>query len=308
MASLTSGRAWSVIFSDFDRWGYDEKGWSRRTRRDYFAWAALAHRWLTENRDTTLVRANLTDLKAFLFTRPPVAATRNHVRQALVGFGEYLLARGHVRRNEAKDLPRLPRPRSLPRARDSEAIRQVIAAANAYDPMTRLLALAFIYSGLRCSELRLLEWRHVEPGWLRFAGKGSKERAVPLHSELETAFGTWRFLSPDPRWVFPSTLHADRPISEGYLRVRLREVGNTAGIDHLAPHVLRHSFATELYEQSGDIRATQEVLGHASLLSTQVYTDVRPGRVKKAVRGLNLTRRSTPSEAPESQTVDATAT
>ena len=86
----------------------------------------------------------------------------------------------------------------------------------------------------------------------------------------------------------PSPRHEGRPISETYLRYIVRDAGNLAGIEHLHPHVLRHTFATRLLERGADLRSTQEVLGHSKLDTTAIYTRVRPARVAEAVEKLDF--------------------
>src|SRR5205823_13916122 len=90
--------------------------------------------------------------------------------------------------------------------------------------------------------------------------------------------------STEAGWVFPSTAHADRPISDTYVRHLVWDVGNAAGLHRLRPHLFRHSAATELLERTGNLRTVQEFLGHADPKTTAIYARVRPARLREAVQ------------------------
>jgi integrase/recombinase XerC len=147
-------------------------------------------------------------------------------------------------------------------------------------------------SGLRVSELAGLDIHHVAAhdgvaaslGWLDLAaqevivtGKGNKMRRVPVGGPARTALDAWLAVRPPARdgsqAVFLST-RATR-ISPRIVQTRLKTHALKAGLPvHVHPHVLRHSFASHLLQSSGDLRAVQELLGHASITSTQVYTSL----------------------------------
>lgn len=98
----------------------------------------------------------------------------------------------------------------------------------------------------------------------------------------------WREECPDPRWVFPSPYGKvkSKPLSSTWVRNVIRRVGEDAGIPELHPHLLRHTAATRLLNQGVDIRTLQELLGHASLQTTQIYLRVRPVNLRGALEGL----------------------
>ena len=192
------------IFYEFERWGFDQRGWSPRTREQYYTRAKRADGWLQANRNVSLFVAKSDDLKAFLFSTTKSARARNNVRQALVGFGDFLVDRGFHEVNPALTLPRLREPDLIPKALDVDQARQIVAAAKALGPMTDALMCVFLYAGLRRAEAQMLEWRDVdlERGWLRFIGKGHKQRVVPLHDRAHQALDRWRLMSLEARWVF----------------------------------------------------------------------------------------------------------
>jgi len=133
----------------------------------------------------------------------------------------------------------------------------------------------FYSSGLRLSELCGLRWRSLDlaEGLVTVLGKGSKSRMVPVGSHARTALQAWRDESkPGPDTpVFPG--RAGAPISPRTVQVRLRALAQQQGLfKRVHPHLLRHSFASHVLESSGDLRGVQELLGHADIATTQIYT------------------------------------
>jgi integrase/recombinase XerC len=146
-------------------------------------------------------------------------------------------------------------------------------------------------SGLRLSELVSLDWRHFEAdatlprssSWINLEaaeatvlGKGSKTRSVPIGAPAQEALARWLELratlrSADPRALFVSARGGR--LTARSVQARLAQLARRLGLGvHVHPHVLRHSFASHLLQSSGDLRAVQELLGHANISTTQVYT------------------------------------
>ena len=137
----------------------------------------------------------------------------------------------------------------------------------------------FYSSGLRLSELVALNLSDLptvfDDGTLRVFGKRQKTRIVPVGQKAKTALAEWlkiraNIANVDEPAVFVGRL-GERLQSRGVAR-RLESLGNAVLHRHLHPHMLRHSFASHMLQSSGDLRAVQELLGHASLASTQIYT------------------------------------
>ncbi len=148
-------------------------------------------------------------------------------------------------------------------------------------------------TGLRISELVTLPLAAAQrdPRFLMISGKGGRERVVPLSEPSRVAVAAYlacrdRFL-PDSRpcrWLFPSRGrkgHLTRQRS-GQL---LKELALKAGLDpdRLSPHVLRHAFASHLLDHGADLRSVQQMLGHADIATTQIYTHVLSDRLRKLV-------------------------
>lgn len=276
-----------VDWQAFDRWGYDQRGWRPRTRYLYTTHGRRAGRWLGEHRDVTLTDAATLDLAAYHGQLPANVRTRNNTRQALCAVYAWMVDTGQRPDNPASGLPTMRQPRSVPKALRWEEASAVMNAARAQGPMWVAYVSLLLYGGLRRSEAQLLEWASVEGDqWLRFEAKGGHERLQSLHPVAADALAVWRPQAESPRWVFPSPGGPDRAVSESTIRRRVMSIGETAGLEGLHPHVLRHTFATGLLETGADIRTVQEAMGHASLSSTQVYLRARPERVVTAVRAL----------------------
>jgi integrase/recombinase XerD len=154
-----------------------------------------------------------------------------------------------------------------------------------------MLELAYA-SGLRLAELRnlRLEQLHLEAGFVTVIGKGNKERVVPMGRQAVSALrhyletGRPRLVTPrSPAAVFLTK--RGTPFAAVTLWLRVKQRVARAGIGrNVTPHMLRHSFATHLLDNGADIRAIQEMLGHQSLATTQMYTHVTAGRLKAAYK------------------------
>jgi integrase/recombinase XerD len=190
----------------------------------------------------------------------------------------------------------LPRPggeRPLPKVLDRSAVDALFAAIERRaeernDAATlRLAALVeLLYgSGLRATELVSLPRHSVSPGkpFLILKGKGGRERLVPISDRAQAAVALWAAHVPrEVPWLFPS---GKKHLSRVRLYQLLKELGSEAGIpgDRISPHVLRHAFATHLLEGGADLRALQLLLGHADIVTTQIYTHVDSRRLIELV-------------------------
>ncbi len=171
-------------------------------------------------------------------------------------------------------------PKHLPNALspDEAAKLMEIEAEGKLSARDRAMCELLYSSGLRVSELASLDLQAIDfaQGEVRVWGKGAKERIVPLGSLASEALQTWlveRSAIPrvDARALFVAS--SGRRLSVRSIQSRLAMLARQQGLArHVHPHVLRHSFASHLLQSSGDLRAVQEMLGHASIASTQIYT------------------------------------
>ena len=189
----------------------------------------------------------------------------------------WLLKHGRITASPAATL-RAPRaPRKLPQVLDAdEASRLVEVPTDA--PLglrDRALLELFYSSGLRLSELCSLRWHGLDlaNGYVTVLGKGGKQRLVPVGTHARKALHAWRGeqkpAADAP--VFPG--RGGGPISQRAVQLRMKLLAQQQGLfKHVHPHMLRHSFASHILESSGDLRGVQELLGHADIATTQIYT------------------------------------
>ncbi len=192
------------------------------------------------------------------------------------GLLRQLIDQGELTLDPSAGLRAPKAPRKLPQVLDVDEMQQLVEVPTEA-PLGRrdraLLELMYS-SGLRLSEVCGLRWRDFEPGGLlRVLGKGSKTRVVPVGSHAQRALDDWRAESAaaTDAPVFPG--RGGRPISPRAVQQRLRLLAQRQGLwKRVHPHLLRHSCASHVLESSGDLRAVQELLGHADIATTQVYT------------------------------------
>ncbi len=196
------------------------------------------------------------------------------------GFYNYLLRDHGFTDNPCVGL-RAPRSlRALPQVLSpDQAVRLVDLPGDTPDTIRDKAMFELFYSsGLRLAELVGLEPEQLEltAGEVRVTGKGNKTRIVPLGGFAISALNAWLAVRPQLANAGETALFVGvrgARISPRVVQLRMKQWGIRQGIDsNVHPHVLRHSFATHVLQSSGDLRAVQEMLGHASISTTQVYT------------------------------------
>ena len=197
--------------------------------------------------------------------------------------------------NLAENLSLPRRWQRLPKALTNQEIEQLLAPETLETPPSlcdqAVLELAYA-SGLRLAELRglRLEQLHLEAGFISVIGKGNKERVVPLGRQAVAALqryleaGRPKLVTPrSPASVFLTK--RGTPFAPVTLWLRIKQRVRRAGISrNVTPHMLRHSFATHLLENGADLRVIQELLGHANISTTEVYTHVAGNRLREVHR------------------------
>jgi integrase/recombinase XerC len=232
-----------------------------------------------------------------LFLDGLAASSTARALAAWRSFGRFCVRRGTLASDPARafTFPRLPRrlPRTLPRIDLNEALDRLARATDAAAARDLALLEMTYSSGLRLSELIGLHRGDLDRGarLLRVRGKGRKERVTPVGERALAALDRYlaaegRGAGPRDEPLFPGRAHAGTPARalsprtvQRLVRRRLAAVAGGLGV---TPHALRHSFASHLLDAGADLRAIQELLGHSSLASTQVYTHVSRTRLKQA--------------------------
>ncbi len=212
------------------------------------------------------------------------------------GLFDHLTRRGEAAQNPAELLPNPRSPSRLPRVLDRDEVRDLLERIPARSPLDArdraMLELAYS-SGLRCAELIELDCNSIDfdSESVRVRGKGGKERIVPLGEPGQRALAHYLerarpALVCDSREAALLVSKSGRRLSSSDVTRRLqRWVRTTAIAGRVSPHALRHSFATHMLEGGADLRSIQELLGHSSISTTQIYTRVEPGRLREAYAG-----------------------
>ena len=300
---VEAGAALDTRAEEFLAWLAVERGRSVRTveayRRDllrYQEHLARAGRSLDAAADTDVVafvRALKSDgLAAASVTRMLVSAR---------GLHRFLVAEDHRTDDPTADVEIPSLPRGLPKALSVARVASLMDAVVGDDPAARRdrAVLELLYgTGCRVSEAGSLSLPDVDlhDGLVRVTGKGAKERVVPLGRGAAEALERWLApagrgsLEPD-RWARRGDAEAvflnqrGGRLSRQGLWLVVRRHGDSAGLgSELTPHVLRHSCATHMLDGGADIRIVQEMLGHASVSTTQIYTRVSTERLRAVYR------------------------
>lgn len=197
------------------------------------------------------------------------------------GLMRYLMREGELDGNPAADVSPPKMKKLLPQTLDADQVSRLLML-DGEDTITRrdhAMMELFYSSGLRLAELCSLDVDDAPAmlaGEVRVQGKGSKERVVPVGRHARSALQRWlkrraEVARPDETALFVGERGAR--IHPRTVQQRLAHWAKVQGLgQHLHPHMLRHSFASHLLESSGDLRAVQELLGHASISTTQIYT------------------------------------
>ncbi len=192
----------------------------------------------------------------------------------------FLLREGVAKQNPVAGIAAPRVPKVLPKALEIEQVNRLVEIAG-NDPLAirdRAIMELLYSSGLRLSELVMLDTDAIDlrDNTVRVTGKGSKTRVVPVGRHAREAVGAWLKIRLEIARAGETALFVNRRgerLSGRGVQQRIRKWGLRQGVDvPIHPHMLRHSFASHLLQSSGDLRAVQELLGHADIATTQVYT------------------------------------
>lgn len=263
--------------------------------RDLMRFSAFA-----ANRNERLVTAGADDIAAWLEALDAeglAASTAALKTSALRQFYQFLYTEGYRADNPTASIDRPRTRRSLPKILTGAEVAALFAAAEKSDRpkgLRMIAMLEILYSaGLRVSELVGLKLAAMRKGerLLIIRGKGDKERLAPLTSRAVEAVeaylavrGSFLGEGETSPWLFPSR-GATGHITAARFAQLLKDLAVEAGVppSKVSPHVLRHAFATHLLEGGADLRSVQQMLGHADITTTQIYTHVAQDRLRELV-------------------------
>lgn len=285
---------WDDALAAFDR-DLRARSLAERTRRAYAVDLGQFVEWAGERglEPGDVRHRDVRRYGAGLSAEGAAAATVARKLAAIRGFYDFLVRSERLGQNPADLVSSPKREQKLPRVLSGEQARALLERIPARTPLElrdrAMLELAYS-CGLRCEEVVNLDADSVdfESEQVRVLGKGSKERLLPVGEPAQRALRRYlergrHTLAADPREAALFLSKSGRRLHSSDVTRRLalwvREAALAAGV---SPHALRHSFATHLLEGGADLRTIQELLGHASISTTQVYTRVDAARLREA--------------------------
>lgn len=250
-----------------------------------------------EAHQINVVRATFDDLQAFVFeTFKEIKSAKTQARllSSIHSFYRFLLYHRYIEQDpsELLEMPRVEK--HLPEVLTLEEIDAMIAQIDMSKPeghRNRAIIEMLYGSGLRVSELTELCLSHIyrQEGYMRILGKGSKQRLVPISPVADEQFGHWlqdrSLLDIKPEYADIAFLnHYGRQLTRAMIFTIVKRLAEAAGIRKtISPHTLRHSFATHLLQNGADLRIIQQLLGHESIVTTEIYTHVNIQDLREAV-------------------------
>lgn len=269
---------WTDILRDWQLW-MRAANLSARTIEDRLAIVDLFAR----RQHTDPIAAELAGLLAFLAGLPS-PGTRYTYYVALKAWFRFLVMMDVRPDDPMVKVPRPKAPRGMPRPVSPQSVHACLAIVNRR--RTRAMFVLAVAAGLRVHEIAKVRGADVDDALLHVAGKGGRRRSIPVHPMLAAEAARMPRLG---LW-FPSYQDSSQPVTPGNVSKVLSGVMSRAGVAG-TPHALRHFFATEALRSSGgNLRVVQHLLGHASVATTAVYTDVASDELRAAVMRLPLSR------------------
>jgi integrase/recombinase XerD len=244
-----------------------------------------------------VVRATFDDLQAFIFdTFKDIKSAKTQARllSSIHSFYRFLLYHRYIEQDPSEliEMPRIEK--HLPEVLSIEEIDAMIAQIDMSKPeghRNRAIIEMLYGSGLRVSELTDLRLSNIyrKEGYMCILGKGSKQRLVPISPVADEQFGYWLIdrsrLDIKPEAADIAFLnHYGRQLTRAMIFTIVKRLAAAAGIRKtISPHTLRHSFATHLLQNGADLRIIQQLLGHESIVTTEIYTHVNIQDLRQAV-------------------------
>jgi integrase/recombinase XerD len=298
----------NALVEDFLQYLRHERGQSEHTQKTYAGLLNKFVAWAATQKLTDWKAVELRHLMAFLQherQRPLADEPKESPRRlssesvyleiaALRAFYRFAEEEKLLPSNVAENLSLPRRWKRLPKALTNQEIERLLTPESPETPESlcaqAILELAYA-SGLRLAELRnlRLERLHLEAGFVNVIGKGNKERVVPVGSKAVAALNRYLEVARpklvtarSPANVFLTKRGTPFAAVTMWLRIkrRARRAGVASRHGGMTPHMLRHSFATHLLEHGADLRVIQELLGHANISTTEVYTHVTGHRLR----------------------------
>jgi integrase/recombinase XerC len=248
----------------------------------------------TDDKHAKAEPLQIREFLAYLYAQNYTKSTTARKLATLRSFYKFLIRKGVVQTNPLATIRTPKQEKRLPKCLDLEQVQKLLDAPGDADLLSardKAMLEVLYSSGIRVSELVELKMEDLDlnEGVLRVTGKGRKDRLTPIGSQAIKAVQKYfEMRRQDPRFQGEGNTRVflnkhGEPLSTRSVRRKLDKYLVQAGLDPgISPHTLRHSFATHLLNNGADLRSVQELLGHQSLSTTQIYTHLTTSRVKEA--------------------------
>lgn len=280
---------WESALKDYRYYLKLERGLSENSIINYSLDIQKLISWLSENKiEASPISVDAETLQQFIYEISKSVNPRSQSRiiSGLKGFFNYLIFEEY-RTTHPLELIESPKlGRKLPTVLTLEEIDKLIAAIDLGSPQgerNRAIIETLYGCGLRVSELITLKISdlYFEENFIRVTGKGNKQRLIPIGSSIQKFINIYKDhvrvhqqISPEAKDTLFLNQHG-RPLTRAMIFTIMKNLAKSAGIKkNVSPHTLRHSFATHLLENGADLRAIQQMLGHESITTTEIYTHI----------------------------------
>lgn len=269
-----------------------EKGLAKNSLEAYERDLRKLDAWAVKN-GLSLMTLTRLELREWLMDLSRARISENSKRRlisAVRGFYKFLMTDGHLEKSPAEDLDTPQKGFYLPRFLNQHEVDQLLSTPDVSTEtgLRDRAILELMYAcGLRVSEVVNLQLKDLEldSGILTTTGKGSKTRRVPVGSSaVEWAKSYLAVRRKHEKIEVPNLFitPTGRPLNRQQIHAFVKEYAEKCGFEGVSPHTLRHSFATHLVQNRADIRSVQQMLGHADISTTQIYTHITDAHLKKA--------------------------
>lgn len=268
-----------------------EKGLAKNSLESYGRDLAKLQNWVDKN-NLDLLHLTRKDLREWLIDLAGENLSENSKRRivsALRGFYKFLMFDGHIKKNPAEDLDAPQKGFYLPKFLNRAEIENLLLVPDVSGEIglrDRAILELMYACGLRVSEAVDLKIADVEldAGILTCTGKGNKMRKVPIGTSAVEWLKSYLVLRRRKESVETQNLFVTspgKPLNRQTIFLFIKEYAAKIGLKDVSPHTLRHSFATHLVQNSADIRSVQQMLGHADISTTQIYTHITDTHLRK---------------------------
>lgn len=268
-----------------------EKGLAANSIESYGSDLERLSTWAQKNK-LELISLTRQDLREWLIDLGGEKLSENSKRRlisAVRGFYKFLMFDGHITKNPAEDLVAPQKGVYLPRFLNRGEIEMLLAAPDTSTETglrDRAILELMYASGLRVSEAVNLKLNDVDidSGIVTTTGKGSKTRRVPVGASAIEWLKSYLAVRRKRENIEIENMFVNNngsPLNRQAIYISITEYAEKCGLEGVSPHTLRHSFATHLVQNNADIRSVQQMLGHADISTTQIYTHVTNAQLKK---------------------------